>query len=200
MPAHHTIHHDVVFQRPGQSMKKIDLQFEHFNLSAAANQLIQDCTEAGAEIAARASGQGDIPRFVSADGRVSWNVLNSVVRQEFPDNKPVFCEWGSGLGLVTMLASLIGMPATGIEIEEELIDLAQDFSRQFAIPASFINASIYPKDNPDLSIDYKNVDLFFAYPWPNEITQMTKLFSEVGVSGAILVVYHGGRNYRVLRL
>lgn len=111
----------------------------------------------------------------------------------------MFCEWGSGLGLVTMLASVLGMPATGIEIEEELVDLAQDFSQQFALPATFINASIYPDESPDLSINYKDVELFFAYPWPDEIAPMLALFKKVAVAGAILVVYHGGRNYRVLQ-
>lgn len=181
-------------------MEKIEPEFRHFELSATASQLIQACTQASDEIGGRASGQGNIPQFVPADGRVSWNVLNSVVQHAFADRKPVFCEWGSGLGLVTMLASLIGMSATGIEIEEELVDLSLGLSRQYAIPATFINASIYPSDNPDLSIDYRQVELFFAYPWPNEIALMTKLFKDVGVSGAILIVYHGGRNYRVLRL
>ena len=123
-------------------MEKIEPEFRHFELPATASQLIQACTQASDEIGGRASGQGNIPQFVPADGRVSWNVLNSVVQHAFADRKPVFCEWGSGLGLVTMLASLIGMSATGIEIEEELVDLSLGLSRQYAIPATFINASI----------------------------------------------------------
>lgn len=180
-------------------MEKIDLAFEHFSLPDKANRLIQDCKEAGDEICSHSSEEGGIPQFEPADGKVSWHLLNSVVQQTFPGRKPVFCEWGSGLGLVTLIASQIGMPATGIEIEEELIELAQDFSRKHALPATFINASIYPKDNAVPVIDYKEVELFFAYPWPNQITPMIELFDQVAVSGAIFVCYHGGRNYRVLR-
>jgi len=180
-------------------MEKIDLAFEHFSLTESANRLILDCKEASDDICARISGRGDIPDFVPADGRICWNLLNSVARQTLSDRKPVFCEWGSGLGLVTLMASMLGMDATGIEIEEELIELAREFSQQHAIPASFINASIYPGESPISPIDYHEVDLFFAYPWPNQITKMLTLFNKVAVSGAILVCYHGGRNYRILQ-
>lgn len=180
-------------------MEKIELAIEHFSLPAKANLLIQHCKEAGDEISSHSDDHGGIPQFVAADGRTTWQLLNSVVKHTLPDRQPVFCEWGSGTGLVTLIASLMGMTATGIEIEEDLIDLARDISQQFAIPASFIQGSIYPKDNQIPLIDYKEVDLFFAYPWPNQIAQMIDLFQQVAASGAILVVYHGGRNYRVLK-
>jgi len=180
-------------------VEKLDPAYEYFSLPDCANALISDCKVASDEISSRASGSGNIPEFVPANGRTSWNLLNSIVKHAFPDNKPVFCEWGSGPGLVTLLASIIGMNASGIEIEEELVDLARDFSQQHAIPATFIHASIYPADNPISFINYKDVDLFFAYPWPNQISRITGLFEQVARSGAVLVCYHGGRNYRVLR-
>jgi len=180
-------------------MENIELEFKHFSLPANASHLIRACKEVSEEIASRSSGQGDIPQFVPAEGRISWDLLSSVLEQTSPDHKPVFCEWGSGVGLVTLLASLMELPATGIEIEEELIDLAQDFSRQYAIPATFINASIFPQDNAVPVIDYKEIELFFVYPWPNQIVKMIDLFKRVAASGAILVCYHGGRNYRILR-
>lgn len=180
-------------------MEKIDLAFEYFNLPANANLLIQHCSEAAEEICARPDEPGGYPQFVPADGKMSWHLLNSIVKQSLSGRAPVFCEWGSGIGLVTLLASLAGMSATGIEIEEDLVDMARDYSQQFAIPASFINASIYPKDNPTGLINYQAVDLFFAYPWPNQIVQMIDLFEQVAASGAILVCYHGGHNYRVLQ-
>lgn len=179
-------------------MEKIDLAFRNFSLPDNASRLIQDCRESADEICSRAGGPGCIPLFEPADGRISWNLLNSVVQQLFPERKPVFCEWGSGVGLVTLLASIIGMPATGIEIEEELIDQSREFSRQYALPASFYHASIYPDDNPMPSVNYEDIDLFFAYPWPNEIAQMTGLFKQVASDDAVLVCYHGGQNYRVL--
>ena len=174
-------------------MENIDVAFEYFSLPDNINHLIADCREAGDEICSR-SGQGAIAEFEPADGRISWNLLNSVVQQA--DCKPVFCEWGSGLGLVTLMAATIGMDATGIEIDEELVDLARGLSTQYAIPASFINASIYDSNPP---INYMEVDLFFAYPWPAQIARTMALFRQVAASGAILICYHGGRNYRVVR-
>ena len=91
------------------------------------------------------------------------------------------------------------MSASGIEIEEELVELAGGFAEEYAIPATFINASIYPKDNPATTIDFSSVDLFFVYPWPNQISRVTALFDQVAANGALLVSYHGGQNYRVLQ-
>lgn len=180
-------------------METIDLTFRHFNLPARANQLINDCREASDEICARDDGQGNISEFVPAHGRIGWHLLNSVVQQTTPGRKPVFCEWGSGIGQMTLLASLIGLPATGIEIEEELVDLARELSTHHAIPASFINGSIYPDDNTEPLINYDEVELIFAYPWPNQIAKMTELFKQVARKGAVFVCYHGGQNYRILQ-
>ncbi len=180
-------------------MEKIDLVFEHSKLPDKANLVINRCKELADEICSRPEDQGHIAQFEPSDGHISWHLLNSVVRHTQPDRPAVFCEWGSGLGLVTLLASLAGMTATGIEIEEELFDQAQDLSQEFSIPATFINASIYPKDNQVSPINYKDVNLYFAYPWPNQIVRMIELFEQVAASGAILVCYHGGRNYRVLK-
>lgn len=180
-------------------MEKIDLVIEHFSMPAKANVLIQKCNEAGDEICSHSDEPGGIPQFVPADGPNTWHLLNSVVKHTLPDRQLTFCEWGSGIGLVSLLASLIGLSATGIEIEEDLIYLARDFSQKLAIPATFVHGSIYPEENPAPIIDYKTIDLFFAYPWPNQIVPMTNLFQQVAASGAVLVMYHGGRNYRVLR-
>lgn len=180
-------------------MKRIELAFSHFGLPVSANRLINDCLESGNDICSRADNQGQIPQFEPADGKTTWHLLNSVVQQITPDRKPVFCEWGSGLGQATLLASLIGLPATGIEIEEELVEIARDLSLEHAIPATFIHGSIYPPDNPAPLIDYTEIDLFFAYPWPGEIARMIELFKQVAGNGAILVCYHGGRNFRVLQ-
>jgi len=180
-------------------MEKLELNYQQFGVPVKTNLLIQDCKETGEEILSRPEGQGDIAQFEPADGLVCWNLLNSVKRQYYVDRTPVFCEWGSGLGLVTLLAASLGFRATGIEVEDELVELSREVSQQHAIPASFIHTSMYPKDNPQPSIDYREVDLFFAYPWPDQISQMVKVFEEVAPTGAIFLCYHGGRNFRLLR-
>ncbi len=180
-------------------MEKIELQPGHFSLPVKANLVIQHCKVAAEEICSHSDDYGGIPEFVPADGLTAWQLLNSVVRQSLPGRELNFCEWGSGTGLVTLLASLTGMSATGIEIDEDLIDLSRDVSRQFSVPASFVHGSIYPKDNQNPLLDYNDVDLFFAYPWPSQIVKMIDLFKQVAAPGAIFVCYHGGRNYRVLQ-
>ena len=180
-------------------MEQIEVVFEHFQIPSKVNLLIQHSKEISDEICAHSEDPGGIKEFVPADGKITWQLLNAVLKQTMLSPQSVFCEWGSGVGLVTLIASFMGMSASGIEIEEDLIDEARSMSRQFGIPATFIHGSIYPIDNPTPLINYHDVDLFFAYPWPNQIVQMTTLFEQVAASGAILVMYHGGRNYRVFR-
>ena len=76
-------------------MKKIDLAFKHFSMPANVNRLLKGCEEAGDDICSRSSGQGDIPQFVPVEGRISWDLLNSVGQQVYSDRQPVFCEWGT---------------------------------------------------------------------------------------------------------
>ncbi len=52
-----------------------------------------------------------------------------------------FCEWGSGLGTATCLASLMGFNAMGIEIEPELVLRARRLASEFNLPASFLQTS-----------------------------------------------------------
>jgi len=180
-------------------MEKTEIEFQQFKVPEKARLLIHDCKKTGEEILSRPEGRGSIAQFEPADGLICWNLLNSVRQQYFKGNTPVFCEWGSGLGLVTLLAAMLGMTATGIEVEDELVDLSREFSLQHGIPASFIHTSMYPKDNPQPRINYKEVELFFAYPWPDQISQMLNLFEEVAVAGSIFLCYHGGRNFKAFR-
>ena len=47
--------------------------------------------------------------FVPSDYDHVWQVLDSLPRG-------VFCEWGSGMGIITGLAEILGFSAQGIEI------------------------------------------------------------------------------------
>ena len=55
------------------------------------------------------------PRFVPSVPERVFAVLEEVTTRQLPPNR-IFCEWGSGFGTATCLASLLGYEAYGIEI------------------------------------------------------------------------------------
>ena len=57
----------------------------------------------------------------------------------------VFCEWGSGFGIATCIASLLGFKAYGIEIEDGLVKLSTELAQDLSIPAEYLCTSYLPE-------------------------------------------------------
>ena len=168
------------------------------------------------------------PRFVPSVPERVWAVLEEVTTRNLPPNR-VFCEWGSGFGTATCLASLLGYEAYGLEIDEELVRLSRAIARRLGIPVQILCTSIFPEgyaadsgvdgaalatpeslsDRNDeargplrydgMAIDIADIGVFFAYPWPEERELIQELFDAVAMKGAILVVYHTDKDIRVFR-
>ena len=168
------------------------------------------------------------PRFVPSVPERVFAVLEEVTRRNLPPNR-VFCEWGSGFGTATCLASLLGYEAYGLEIEEELVRLSRAIARRLGIPVEILCTSLFPEgyeayagvdgaalvtpaslsDHNDedrgplrydgMAIAIADIGVFFAYPWPEEQALMQQLFEAVALEGAMLVVYHTDQDIRVFR-
>ncbi|QDV42189.1 hypothetical protein Enr13x_20320 [Stieleria neptunia] len=116
-----------------------------------------------------------------------------------------FCEWGSGLGVVTCIASQLGYQASGIEIEPSLCRFARTLASEANVTAEFIQSSYreLPErcDEETLNQPYpmgpRTSDVVYAYPWPAEEAYITTLFAQSPMSQALLVTYHGGTTLRV---
>jgi hypothetical protein len=50
-----------------------------------------------------------------------------------------------------------------------------------------------------MACNIADIDLFFAYPWPEEQELMQKLFDAVAMEGAILIAYHSAREICAFR-
>jgi hypothetical protein len=50
-----------------------------------------------------------------------------------------------------------------------------------------------------MPFDIAEIDLFFAYPWPEEQELMPKLFDAVAMEGSILIAYHSAKEICVFR-
>jgi hypothetical protein len=162
---------------------------------------------------------GHVPSFVPSDYPSAYGVLQALARADLAPGQ-LFCEWGSGFGVVTCLAAMLGFEACGIEIERELVDAAQQLADDFGLPVEFYHGSFIPRgsealvdtaptfawlntdvidSNDDSALAVDDFDIVFAYPWPDEEQLTDDLFERWATPGALLVTYHGGEGYRVQR-
>src|SRR5438128_1205380 len=160
-----------------------------------------------------------VPGFVPSDFARTYGVLQVLADTDLAGGN-LFCEWGSGFGVVACLAAMLDFDAHGIEIDRGLVDEARQLAADFDLPVEFARGSFIPArtdvrleandgfcwlvteergtaDETDLGPDDFNV--IFAYPWPDEEHVVEELFERHATSGAVLVTYRGVEQLRVQR-
>ena len=122
--------------------------------------------------------------FLPADPQAARELLAAR-----PEGAETFLELGSGVGVITIVADLLGYDAYGIEIVPELVTEAEQLAAHFGSRATFVEGSFVPpelRDDVDLmSADFLTVtegidaydelgmtmadfDLVYAFPLPGE--------------------------------
>ncbi len=126
-----------------------------------------------------------------------------------------FCEWGSGVGVVSSLAGMVGFEAYGIECDENLCRAANGIRDDFEVPVTFVQGSYIPEGVEDLvddafatqegelslqvepddaydelGLDIDDFDLIFIYPWPNDVELTHAIFDRYAARGALLLAYY----------
>src|SRR5437588_11709002 len=84
-----------------------------------------------------------IPGFVPSDFPSVYRLLRALSSANLPGN--LFCEWGSGFGVVACLAAMLDFDAVGIEIEGDLVDAARNLAADFDLPVEFVHGSFIPR-------------------------------------------------------
>lgn len=164
------------------------------------------------------------PRYVASEPAQVYAALK-YVREEGLALGDRLVEWGSGFGVATSLAAMLGYEATGIELEAGLVEIAESLAETHRSGAEFIQTSyipegyisyehiggtdIVPDDSfgheaeapryEEMDIGLDEVDVFFVYPWPGEQEMMLKLFQSVASEDAILIAYYGDREICIYR-
>jgi hypothetical protein len=160
-----------------------------------------------------------IPAFVPSDFMAAYGVL-AVIDEQALAAGSLFCEWGSGFGVVTCLAAYLEFEAYGIEIEPALVREAEQIAADFDLPAQFAEGNFVPPDAEglaatpgevswlategrnayeELGLNVDDFDVIYAYPWPGEDDILGDLFERFAADGALLVTYNGVEDFRVRR-
>lgn len=131
-----------------------------------------------------------------------------------------FLEWGSGLGVVTIMASRLGFDAYGIEREAELIGHAYALGARYAPAARFVRGNFLPSEfawNPEegdidahtalhaaaayerMGKKLSDFDLVYAYPWPEEHQLYQNVMRKYGGPDSLFLTYDVRRGVELHR-
>lgn len=160
-----------------------------------------------------------IPGFVPCDFAAVYRTLRAI-RERWLAPGDLFLEWGSGLGVVAMVARELGFQAYGIEIHADLVHEAERLARDRGVDVRFVVGSFVPEGGDDLvpamdeftwletdaesaydelGFEPDEFDVVFAYPWPGEEDVVLRLFERYAARGALLVTYRGREEVHVHR-
>lgn len=121
-----------------------------------------------------------------------------------------FLEWGSGLGVVAIMASRLGFEAYGIEVEPQLVDFSMRLAEKYKASATFATGSFIPADfearleagdefhrtiiddasgYEELGMELRDFDLVYAFPWPEELPVFRSIIRQCGASNTLFLRY-----------
>ncbi len=157
--------------------------------------------------------------FVPSKFPLVYGALREIVDLHLAPGR-LLCEWGSGAGVVTCLAEMVGFDACGIEFDADLVALSQRLADDYRLKSMFYQGNLVPHggqqiaeqtdefawlavggpdpyDEMDLDID--DFDVVFAYPWPGEQGVVEQLFDRFAADGALLATYNGKEGIHLFR-
>jgi len=160
-----------------------------------------------------------VPGFVCSEYRRVGRALRGIVEENLATGNAL-CEWGSGLGVVALMAACQGLNACGIEIDPGLVDAANELAEDLGLDVEFVCGTFVPHGGEDLTdvlqefgwlsaggacgydllgADPDEFDVVFAYPWPGEEAVIEGLFERFAADSALLLTFHGLEGLRLRR-
>ncbi len=164
-----------------------------------------------------ADGQKAWERFRDETGRDRFHLFQpadyeKVLRALLPLRAPGlrFLEWGSAIGVIAIMADLLGFESYGIEIDASLVDVARGLARKHRSGARFAAGSYVPEgyvwksgtgddrigtiENGraaygELGLELEAFDLVYAFPWSGEEPILRDILRRRGRRGARLLFH-----------
>lgn len=152
-----------------------------------------------------------LPQYVECDFEWVARGMIHCMERGLLDGK-MFVEWGCGFGVVTGIASLLGLDAIGIEAEPFLCNEAEKLLQSSGIVAEIWNGNFLPRGARGLAEDtdplvslthdcpsayeqhQMSLDDFafiYGYPWPGEEHFLRSVFEKYARSDAVMIMYRG---------
>ncbi|MCC9599141.1 hypothetical protein LOC67_01115 [Stieleria sp. JC731] len=103
-----------------------------------------------------------------------------------------YCEWGSGIGIGIGMASLLGLAATGIEIESELASRSEVLLAKHGLDAKVVTGSYLELHVP--------AEVVYVYCWPGQVNEMRRRFEDSMPRGSWLLLAEGAERISPLML
>ena len=187
----------------------------HFDTTGIPSEIV-NLWQTADDLWEKMQNDPDFESYASADYAAVYHCLESLV-----GTATTFVEFGSGLGIVTLMADYLGFEAHGIEAKESLVDFANQYAQGMGANAVFAAGSFIPDDFewdpsagdesertfvdlPDayqaLDKELSDFDLIYAYPWPTEHILYDRIVDSFARPGAIYVNYDAqeGMNTRTV--
>ena len=160
--------------------------------------------------------QGDFFNFVASDYEAVYHALVGLQGQA-----GAVLEWGSGLGVIAIMAARLGFDAYGIEIEPKLVDLSCGLAEKYGAQVTFALGSYVPGDYtidpelvdedfrtsfddepayPELDMELRDFDVVFVYPWPNERALHEDIMRQCGGPRSLFMTYDVREGLAIERL
>ena len=93
-----------------------------------------------------------IHSFVPSDFPLVYSTLRHVADERMAPG-PRFCEWGSGAGVVTCLAAMVGFDSCGVEFEADLVELSTQLANHHQLKAGFYRGNLVPRGGQKIADD-----------------------------------------------
>ena len=142
--------------------------------------------------------------FVASDYRLAWQVLRRLRSEGVLRPGARFLEWGSGQGMVAILAALLGFEAEGVELDARLVAASRRLAARYGAGgrARFVHGSYerIPGQNGLPVVDARGADAVYAYPWPGEEEAFRCRFAASARPGALLLLALGPLDMELWRM